>query len=300
MFGVEVNKKLMQYSVLTGAFILVQGKTQTQVVYHDIDPDSIFDEGGEGGWFDLDNNEMLDIGFLNSSFTFYWDLIYSYVTRQDILAGPYIQSNAVAGTIHYYSGFESYFPYALNQGQLIGETLSWQSAPEQVMGKRDLIYSGTLALPCVNCDWYAVGVTETLDHYLGIRFMDSFNSIHYGWMRCDVKDEGRTLIIKDYAYELEPDYPILAGDTAHFVSISENNINQPIISSFGNIISIKLESLESNGSVYIYETSGKLVYQSKISNQISNFMLPVTSGIYLINLLVNNKYYNKKIWIQVN
>ncbi|MBK9454600.1 MAG: LysM peptidoglycan-binding domain-containing protein [Bacteroidetes bacterium] len=44
----------------------------------------------------------------------------------------------------------------------------------------------------------------------------------YGWIRCSVIDSGRTLIIHDYAYELQPNYPIIAGDTVSYVDIIDN------------------------------------------------------------------------------
>ena len=144
-------------------------------------------------------------------------------------------------------------------------------------------------------NWYP----EKLNHYLGVRFKDSDENTHYGWMRCDVKVEGRTLVIKDYAYESEPDYPIVAGDTAHYISINslENTIEATVYS-FGRDIYILTETIQ-NTEVIICNLNGQEVVRNFLQseNELIN-MSNYPAGTYLVTLLNGGKRYDKKIFIE--
>jgi hypothetical protein len=114
---------------------------------------------------------------------------------------------------------------------------------------------------------------EVLDHYLGVRFIDTAGLNHYGWIRCDVKDEGRTLIIKDYAYELQPDSSIVAGqydsiytpdtiDDSTIVDVFNLQINDIFIYSFDSKIYIHfLNEITEPAQVTVYDITGKEVYR---------------------------------------
>ena len=126
--------KLSAYATFAASFLSIH-KTEAQVIYTDIDPDIIYDEKLEGGGLDIDANGTIDFVFLNSSFTFYDYIFLSYRLRQDIIVGPYIFENAIAGISNQFnigsSEFTRYYPYAININSLIDPSLEWQTFYQQ-------------------------------------------------------------------------------------------------------------------------------------------------------------------------
>ena len=144
--------------------------------------------------------------------------------------------------------------------------------------------------------WYP----EMLDHYLGVRFFDGENCLHYGWIRCDVMDEGRTLIVKDYAYETKCDIGILAGDTigdTTTVGIAVLNTLNAIVYSFENTIYINLNELISGLEIHVYDITGKKVYSDGITNLLTQIELTETKGTYIVTLISPEGAFTKKIFI---
>lgn len=278
-------------------------ETDSQVIYTDIDPDIVYDEALEGGGLDIDANGTIDFTFLNSSFTFYSASFSSVFTRQDILVGPTTSLNAIAGnsqyvTSSYGEGFTLYYPFALNEGDIINGSLPWFTAGQQIMGIRTFVgYAGPNTWQCAYCNWYGFFAYETINGFLPIRFTDGEQN-YYGWIRCDVLDEGRTLIIKDYAYESQPDHAILAGDTTHFLPIFENTNNiDANVYSFDNSIYVKLDELIKDLEIHVYDISGKIVYSDRITNQLSQMELSEPKGAYIVKLISGEKKYSIKIFI---
>jgi len=297
----HLNKHLSAYAASASCFLLIQQKVDAQVVYMDIDPDSILDEKYDFAELDMDNNGTEDFFFFNSSFSYYTWFWGTYRIRQDIVVGPYISENALAGISFswndgYYT-FHLYYPYALDNGELISNDLQWQNKDQQVMALRTFNEEGDL-INIANYAWDNPDVTETLDHYLGIRFIDDAGQNHYGWIRCDVKDEGRTLVIKDYAYELQPDHPIVAGSTEHYVDISETQIDKGIvIYSYEKTVYIYLAN-DTQGKITITDITGKTLLKEKMimgNEKIDLSRYPV--GIYLVTVKAGKNIFNKKVSI---
>ena len=53
---------------------------------------------------------------------------------------------------------------------------------------------------------------EGANGYIGVKFYIS-GVTHFGWIQIESMNEGETLIIKDYAYQISPESSILIGDT---------------------------------------------------------------------------------------
>ncbi len=296
----NLESKFINYSLLSGAFLLIYQRIDSQVVYTDVNPDTIFDAAGEGAYFDIDENGTFDIAVLNSSFIF-TTLTYSdSILRQDILAGPLTPQNALAGISNHYStsmgGFIRYFPYALESNFVIGDFLQWQTAGLQIMAIKDYFESGYTG-PCFNCYWYGFTVIMTIDHFLGFRFVGVDGENHYGWMRCDVKDEGRTLIVKDYAYEMQPNYPIVAGDSVSYVEINNyENTLDAVVYTFDKKLYVQT-SLYTNTFLSIYDATGRIIFfESHLgSNSEIIDIAQFPDGIYIVTLRQNEKVYSRKI-----
>ena len=187
---------LQKYSVMAGVFIIMQNNSIAEVIYTDIEPDIILDEGGEAAELDMNDDGISDFFFHNNSFQYYDTSWLSIRTMNNILAGPDEVGNALAGISNYfntgYNGFTWYYPFALEQNIAINEELTWQETETQIMALRVFSEDGAVVGHGGYCYW---SETKTINKCLGVKFKDLDNQLHYGWIRCDVKDEGRTLII---------------------------------------------------------------------------------------------------------
>jgi hypothetical protein len=297
-----LQNRINAYALAAGSFLALNQGASGQVVYFDVDPDIILDAGGETAEIDMDSNGTIDFWFHNNSFTFYSDWFSSTQTIQDILVGPEIAGNSIGGNSVYisapYGGYLRYYAYALAENNMIGSSQQWHDADLDVMALRTFYHSGEDTMFCLQCYWYNYFTPETIDHYVAVKFKGGDANFHYGWIRCDVKDEGRTLIIKDYAYELEPEYPILAGDTAHFVEISEieNALNAEVYS-FNSNIHINLDE---SGTIQllISDLNGKVIIKKHLNNKTSVIsMNEFQPAIYIVTLIKDNKYFHKKVFI---
>lgn len=299
----KFKNKLADYSLLSGAFILMHQAAAGQVIYTDIDPDTVFDEAEEGAYFDIDGNGVFDFAVLNSSFTFYNDYFFSTWLRQDILAGPQLPTNQIAGNSVLYStdygGFLRYFPFALNEGALISEELEWHNWGLQILAIRDYFNSSENITHCLYCDWYGLDLPDIIDHYLGIQFIGTDEQMHYGWMRCDVKDEGRTLIVKDYAYELQPEKPLLAGDTVSYVDvITLPPLPITKIYSFNNTIYVNIPNYQ-NTQITVYDITGNKIYNKTLeANSAVINMENFAAGIYVVSVKQGENVVRKKVNVE--
>ena len=286
------RKKLIQYS--TFAIVFIRGQNGfSQGVYTDLDPDVVLDSHFEAELIDMDSNGFVDFLLINWSyetFTYYGDLDF----QQRIWIGPNTSNNSVAAaTVSFGSGVIAY-AYALSQSNLIDNSLPFKNVMLQRLAFRT--YFVDVSLTDEGGYWYP----EMLDHYLGVRFFDGENCLHYGWIRCDVMDEGRTLIVKDYAYETKCDIGILAGDTigdTTTVGIAVLNTLNAIVYSFENTIYINLNELISGLEIHVYDLTGKEVYSDKLVNQYTEIALIVPRGTYFVELISEEKKYTKKVFI---
>ncbi len=290
-------KRLISYSIFSGAFLALQKKGDAEVIYTDIEPDVILDVAGEGYYLDINNDGINDIHFFNSSFDFFvsntpW---WSYWTRRDIIAELDHLDIEMAGFKHfqYYFSFYAYYAFALSNESFINEGLNFFNGEKQILAIETYVHSGTLLL---NQEGY--WFPEQLDHYLGFRLINGSEENFYGWIRCDVKDEGRTLIIKDYAYESQPEHGIVAGDTISYVNIIESLNNfVPVVYSFNNSVFIQMKELTNKTNVNIYNLQGQLIYTEEIFNAINEIELKNYNGLYVIEILAGKNRYVKKIFL---
>ena len=306
----DSGNKLLQYSLLSAAFITCKPNSiLSEVIYHDVEPDVVLDENGEQYFLNINSDEFDDFKFFNKSILFggYWTSGSIYyiplVLEQRInvfMRGDVYSPNAanIAGEMATigttFSSFHRWLPSALESGLLISEGMIFQSAYYQCMHYRNKTYIFS-NYSSYGGAWYP----ESIDHYLGVKFKDADEIIHYGWIRCDVKDDGRTLVIKDYAYETEPDYPIVAGDTAHYVGIKsiENSIEATVYN-FGKDIYILTETFQ-NTEVVISDLNGKQIISEVLQSKSESIsMKNYPAGIYLVTLLNDGNRFGKKVFIE--
>ncbi len=292
--------QLNSYAIAAGCFLYLNQDVSAQVVYTDIEPDIILNDGFQVAAIDLDDNGVSDFFFHHNSFLYYNSSWLSFRNMQNILVGPDEIGNAIAGISNYYTTgygeFTRYYPFALSNSNLISGSRTWQSIETQIMALRVFSDEGDIVGSGGYCYWFNFEIPETQNKFLGVRFKDDVGLNYYGWIRCDVLDEGRTLVIKDYAYEAEPEYPIITGDTSHYVSVLENTFDANVYS-FGNKIYINLDKLPQELNLTVNDISGKMVYADKIDSRNSELELHVVKGVYVVQLISEEKKYSKKVFI---
>ena len=259
----ETTKRNLQlYSNFTlGVVIGIPTLTKSQVVYTDINPDQIVLEGNEF-YLDLDTNSDWDFKFSNTAGLV--SILTSATSIYYFLEG--IWATALPGnsifTDQPTSWIESRnYPVAMEQNDIIDELLHFETWPWQRMAWRKYVYgwngySTTSHYCCAGGYWFP----EQTDKYLGVRFADAEGLRHYGWIRCDVKDEGRTLIVKDYAYEATPEKGILAGDTLGLY-VGFSDVNPGYIQCYyadKNLV-VVLPDNQDNGTLDIIDAGGKKI-----------------------------------------
>lgn len=291
---------LNKYSGIAGVFLLLHNNSEAQAIYTDIEPDIEIQFDGQTAGVDMDNNGTMDFAFLKTSggYYFYWTFTSTqvYRFRHRIWAGPQIPSNAIAGDYDYdsYAGPITYFPYAFLSGTPINEDLSWQNWGFQIMGSGFYKSDG---------DWvYRLGEwAHKLDSaYLGVRFVDEKECLHYGWIRCTTADSSKRLIIHDYAYESKCETGMAAGDTigdTTNIAVEESTSDSFVIYSFSKNIYI-YNALNEYIDAQIISIKGELLIEGRQApgmNLISMQEFP--SGFYIVNLVVGENTISKKVVI---
>lgn len=290
--------KLKAYSLFSTAFLLTGPSGFNQVVYVDIDPDIILDTPGEQFTLDIDGNGENDITFFNSSFDFYmatpW---WSYWTRQDLVAYLPFEKFELAGLKHYvyYWSQNFYYPYALSNSEIIGEDMEFNDASFQAIAERTYYQNHNDLFFCNHCYWYNYFTAESVNKHLGFKLKDDGGDFHYGWIRCDVLEEGRTMIIKDYAYELTPNNPIVAGDTTHYIGVSSVTEKiEPVVFCENKIVYVS--NLHEKCDVSIYNLDGSIIINKQTQSGSVVFDLHnIATGAYLVVFKNENEIRSKKI-----
>lgn len=284
----HVAHTIKQYSAFSVCFLAMRQITVGQAVYTDIDPDLMLDVSNETAVVDMDNNGNYDFAFIKFSFDFstYSSIYSSHFEAID--AGPQSPNNAIAALTHVvspsYGGFTIYLPFALAEGVLIYDELAFNNNGYQRMAYRYTTVNG-FYFPYGGF-WYP----EVVDHYLGVRFVDTSDCLHYGWIRCDVLENGTKLTIKDYAYETKCDTGIPAGDIIGDTSVSVNEFNElnGVIYAFNSNVYITLNELPTNCRARITDMTGKEIYKGSL---MSNFnvisLLNNPKGVYLVETYSN-------------
>ena len=282
---------LLHYASMA-ACVLSAKTLAAQAVYTDLDPDVVVEMDPEILNIDMNSDGVLDFAFMNEIYTIFTFDSEPQSYRERIWAGPKNPDNAVAGSLNQftlsYGGLSTYYyPFALAYNSPINESLEFQNAGYQRMASRNFTFN----FPSLGWgtetggNWYP----EITNYYLGVRFLDTAGCNHYGWIRCDVLEEGRVLIVKDYAYETKCDTSILAGDTIGDTTVIVD-IETPIIEHYsiwtsGFTIHVLAENIELPVYCEILNIQGHKVYESKINHLYSEIDLHQSNtGIYFVQL----------------
>lgn len=162
--------------------------TATYTRIHDGDPNTLLD---------LNNDGIADFEFNHYSSSVRWLYIYGETKGNSVFQGQQAQQGWAAD---------------LFEGIVIG--------PKRRFGGSELMaetYNGVIL-----GDW-----NHVQNRYLGLRFKID-GATHYGWARITVRGNGgHDAIITGYAYETEPDRPIVSGQTTGTYSSDDEDASAP-------------------------------------------------------------------------
>ncbi len=292
------NNKLAAYSALAGAFVLTGINAKAQIVYTDLDPNETV---GLNDAYDLDLNADSDIDFTLSvgtlTFPEYFYVIDTISGDSIFYDGLFNQILIYPGTGNGVYGNTAYgfaYPYAMNDGNLISEDLSFVENSFQTMA----LYLSVVDYPAAG-EVYFFGefgnwVGEN-GKFLGLRF-DIDGENHYGWVRLDV--DNLEITIDDYAYNATPDAEIEAGATEVAVYNTIKN-DQLTAYSYGNTINIVVKELAAqSATVKIYNILGEVVYTNALNFSGMQITLNNESaGMYTLHIEADGAIYNKQMFI---
>lgn len=290
---------LLQYSTAAVALLGVTAAS-SQVVYTDIDPDVVLDEPNEMFGIDLDDDGLNDFNFFNESYSatvFYMD----FANVKALFVGAFdTMQNGIVGSTGYLSGgggYTYYRPYVLHLGELIDINRNFYNNNYQTIAKT-IYESGYFPSTSHNGNWNPYFFGEQIENFIGFRFTNEENIQRYGWIRCSVIDSGRTLIIHDYAYELHPDYPIIAGDTVSYVDIHDQPPLIATVYSFNTTVYINLQN-QTPTRLTIVDLTGQIILTTTIYNKneiVDMNYLP--RGIYFVTLKEGENLLTTKVEIE--
>jgi len=300
-----LDQILSNYSRMAGIFILLNNKASATVVVTDIDPDTTINLDGEFYLLDMDNNAVSDFIIFKDSGYYYYEG-YSSTTlrfRQLVAMGPqYTTLNKILGA-HYYNswtGADFYFPIPLIQGEEIGFSQTFYNFPVQIICAGHLENIGSVSGFHLGPGyWLAPGNHGVENRYLGVSFVDEDENRYYGWVRCSTADSMKAITIHEYAFENEPNKPIIAGDTISYVDINTLPNTEAIsIYSFENQIHIQLMNNQ-DATVNIYDIKGNKIFFEQINrnSEIIN-MENFAAGIYVVSVKLGENVVTKKVIVE--
>jgi len=272
--------------ILTTALLisLIAAKTNAQIVYVDIDPDTTIYvpdvpwtiDSSHHYLFDLDNDGIKDFGITARNYYFYsigpqWGTslsIYRYNNSNAKIAG-----GCVSG------GYRE----DINLGDSINFFLNW--------GNGKYIYFNVQNVG-FTCD-LPIGVA-----YFGLMLFENTDTL-YGWVRCTATTNSIT--IKDYAYNTIPNMPILAGQTELGIGNFAQSPNINIYENSGYLYVNIAHPSQAQGNIRIYSQQGALVKAVSINEQQNSIPLAsLAQGIYIVQVTTQTDIVNKQIFLQRN
>ena len=136
---------------------------------------------------------------------------------------------------------------------------------------------------------------------MGLRFDPPGPPSHwyYGWIRVSLSNNCGMMLIKDWAYNSDPDSPILAGQTMRLGTVVESPVAELKIYSYGKQIHITDNFNNEELQVMLFNQLGELAFK-KSTNKITSAteLNELPSGIYLIKIESESTSISKQILIE--
>ena len=288
---ITINEsRLARFSAVAGA-VLTSSAVNSQIVYTNVDPDIIIDTAS--GQYNLDFNAdaMIDVTLNVMN-------VMEFTSISTSTSAVYAGSLAVvtpgigAGVVSAILGSSSSsYVTAMNNGDLIGTAAVFGGSSMAALAIDITITSSSSSYQISNGAF--LGVT---DKFLGVKFLIGTNT-HYGWARLDVSANADTIRLKDYAYNVAADSPILAGQTLGLDAISVEN--KVTIKTTLDNATINVTPDLIGGRVVMFNIAGQEIKVVQITDLNTEILYEgVETGIYTITAQFDGGMVNKKVYIK--
>jgi type IX secretion system substrate protein len=206
----KLQKQIKAYAGLAGVLIAAD-KANGQVVYVDINPDTLLDtdlntfivfdmnqDGQNDFYFDTWGFNSPTAGSNNGMFH-----------NGSISINGYNNNQVLKGNTFGCVPFPNAFP--LNQGDSIPSANQLNSFVHSAKFEnwQNIFYSP--GVPTYQVCYNAIS-PPVQDVYIGVKF-DINGQFHYGWFKVEL--QGHAVLIKEYAYELQPNVPMVVCDSTN-------------------------------------------------------------------------------------
>jgi hypothetical protein len=286
---ISLEQKLKTYSVLAGS-VLAFGGAQAQIVYTDIQPDSVLNRG-EAILINMNNAGKAEFNIRNHFFAYSSSgYLYQYnmmlLNPNDSNEFLGIQSAITTSTSSTYL----YVPNPLQANDNIGPNESfWTEGSSYGFFFASVKYNNSYGSVNIQAGKFL----NKEDAYVGVRFsLPSGTDWHYGWIRLDVPNDS-TIIVKDFAYESHAGKAIKAG--SEYSSLEEKTEDFTI---FSRAKTIYIFTQHESAELIIYSITGKQVFSKKINRgQQSIDLSPQASGYYIVKIQHEQGIFTEKVLI---
>lgn len=198
---------LKRYSLVFGCIALTPG-VNAEIIYTDIDPDTILNSSGEEFFLDLNNDSIPDyrISLITNGLATSW-------TGGTARIMPVGNNNKVAknqdGLPIIVDGIKKIGVYGVQTNAIAGNYQGiWASNSQINLAKLANYYYSTYSMnQSSGGDFINVN-----DGYIGLRLQVE-DKLYFGWVRLDIDAQCKSVIIKGYGYEKEPYKTVKAGPT---------------------------------------------------------------------------------------
>lgn len=228
----------MQKNLLYIFFLFIVFNTKAQVVYTDVNPDSLV-----SSQYELDlNNDGTPEFLIEKTTDGGIDIVQAIgLSNQDSLIGYYAGFPAITG-----------YPSALSSNEIIDGTSTF--VDEGVMG-------GDHELIMEDADW-----PDGFNRYLGLKFNIS-GETHYGWAKIKISTDYVAFTITEYAYNATAGAAINSGvvSVEESLSLTEMTVFPNPVSENATL-SFYLRD-ESSIDLSVYDLSGKQILAESIKKE---------------------------------
>ncbi|MBK6482703.1 MAG: T9SS type A sorting domain-containing protein [Chitinophagaceae bacterium] len=308
-------KKLAGYTAAAAGFLYCNNG-QAQIIYTDVLPDDTLSEQGLYGEFaglDLDNDGTFDfwVGHAKHIFNYwYGEVVLNPVdTSVNSVMGSHEPKtiSTTSGTFTYTSAQIKKFPFQLAFDDIIGPGSNWVkphsfdnnnlSPYEQAWFNEEESYNGEYGL------W-----TNGQTAFAGVR-LNNNGVYYYGWIRLEVDAAANFVIIKDFAVNIIPEEPIMAGKgvVTDIPEISDEEMLRIIPNPVGDLATItfslatpsiiQLELMDLQGRKIKSIATTDNTYTTGIHSMNIN-VEDLPAGSYLLFLHTNHKAHAIKMMKQ--
>lgn len=274
-----LSNKILKYTGAAGA-VLAGGAVQGQILYTDFNPDGTIVGTGVGE-FDLNQDNTADFGLAAIDTT-----IGASNLGVALALAVGSQGHAIVGSTMVFSTASYFYALKLNAGDVIDG--NQPTLATSAVGTMAFTVNGSNPF---SEPWNG-GVTNG---FLGVT-MQVNGATHYGWIRCDVSADAKTITVKDAAINLTAGAAINAGQSVS--TVEEMKAKMTVVTT-GKTLRIEVPAEMSNYSLQLLDITGKVVVDTEVNGLSYNVNTAnLSDGVYILNTRFGDTILSRKVSLQ--